>query len=212
MTDLALYSYWRSTTAYRVRIALNLKGVRYDIRPVNLVEGAQHAPDYVALNPGHGVPTLVLSDGTVLTQSLAILDWLDSAYPAPPLLPHAPVARAKALAIAHQIALDVHPVNNLKVIQQLKIRYESTAEQNTDWMKHWMLEGFAAVEALLPDTPFAAGDSPMFPDICLIAQLYNAGRWGVDMSPFTKINSIYAACMEQDAFIQAHPDNQPDAT
>lgn len=200
---LTLYTYWRSTTSYRVRVALNLKGLPYDTVPVDLVAGAQRAPDYVALNPGRGVPTLVLEDGTVLTQSLAILDYLDHIAPDPALLPTDPLLRARVLAAAQVIAMDVHPVNNLKVVSRLKSEYGLTGEDGIDWMRHWMTEGFRAYQALLPDGPaFSFTDTPLLSDICLVAQLYNAHRWGVDMTPFVRLLDIEERALRLPAFLR----------
>ena len=209
---MKLYSYWRSTTSYRVRAALNVKGVVYDTEAVDLVAGDQRADEYVALNPGKGVPTLVLEDGTVLTQSLAILDYLEAVYPEPALVPLCPIARAKVLAAAHTVALDIHPVNNLRVVQHLKSAHSATAQQAQDWMAHWMAEGFTALEAMLStDTPFSFGPAPDLADLCLVAQVYNARRWGVDLAPFPKIERVETACLAVPAIAAAHPDKQPDA-
>ncbi|TDT77140.1 maleylacetoacetate isomerase [Litoreibacter halocynthiae] len=210
---LTLYSYWRSTTSYRVRVALNLKGLAYDTVPVNLVAGEQREPDYVAKNPVKGVPTLVLDDGTVLTQSLAILDYLDHLVPDPALLPSDPLLRARVQAAAQVIATDIHPVNNLKVVGHLKSEYGLTADQGTEWMRHWMTEGFHAYQALLPDRNwFSFSDTPLLCDICLVAQLYNAHRWRVDMTPFARLLEIEEHAMKLPAFEAARPENQPDAT
>jgi len=209
---MKLYSYWRSTTSYRVRAALNLKGLVYETVPIDLVVGDQRDDGYAELNPGKGVPTLVLDDGTVLTQSMAILDYIDATWPNPQLIPIDPLQRAKVMAVADTIALDVHPVNNLRLIGQLKSRFGATPEQATDWMCHWMKEGFAAVEALLPKSDvFAFGAAPNIADICITAQVYNARRWGVDLKDFPNIARIEQLCLNQSAFADAHPDNQPDA-
>jgi len=209
---MTLYSYWRSTTSYRVRVALNLKGVDYDIVPVDLLAGAQRSEDYARQNPGKGVPTLVLEDGTVLTQSLAILDYADRRWPEPPLLPSDPAARAQILAPAYALAVDVHPVNNLRVVQHLHEGLGVPSDDSVAWMQHWSIEGLTAFEALVrDDTPFAFGDAPGLADICLIAQLYNAHRWGVDIAPFPNVQRIEVACADVPAFAAAHPDQQPDA-
>lgn len=210
---LKLYSYWRSTTSYRVRIALNLKGLAYDTVPVDLVAGDQRAPDYVALNPSKGVPALVLDDGTVLTQSMAILDYLDHLAPEPALLPPDPILHAKVNAAAQVIAMDIHPVNNLKVVSRLKSEHGLSGDDGTAWMCHWMTEGFHAYQAMLPSgLAFSFGDTPMLCDICLVAQLYNAHRWGVDMTPFARLLETEEHALNLPAFDAARPENQPDAT
>ncbi|MDK3071948.1 maleylacetoacetate isomerase [Sedimentitalea sp. JM2-8] len=210
---MKLYSYWRSTTSYRVRIALNLKGLSFETVPVNLVAGDQRSDAFRALNPGQGVPALVLADGTVLAQSMAILDYLDHLVPEPELIPSDPLKRAQVLAAAHVIAMDVHPVNNLKVVNRLKSQFGATADDATAWMRHWMTEGLAAFQALLPQGPrFCFADAPQIADLCLVPQLYNAHRWGVDMTPFSRLLEIEAEALELPAFHAARPENQPDAT
>jgi|TARA_B100000378_G_scaffold106952_1_gene85446 maleylacetoacetate isomerase len=208
---MKLYTYWRSTTSYRVRIALNLKGVAWEAVPVNLVAGDQNAPDYVALNPGQGVPALLLDDGRVLTQSMAILDWLEEVKPDPALLPEDPVDRAHVRAAALGIACDVHPVNNLRVVGRLKaIGHDQ--DEATEWMNHWMHAGFTAFQALIPaDTLFSFGAAPGLADLCLVPQLYNARRWGLDLSPFARLTEIEARCLALPAFDAARPETQPDA-
>lgn len=208
---MILYSYWRSTTSLRVRAALNLKGVPYETRPVNLLEGAQRSPDYSALNPVQGVPTLVLNDGTVLTQSMAILDWLDETYPDPALLPSDPVERAHVRAAAQIIAMDIHPINNLKVTEHLKGMGHS-ADEVSDWMRHWMAQGFAAFQAMIsPEGPFSFGASLTQADLCLVGQMVNARRWGLDLTPFARLVSIDEAARAIPAIAAALPENQPDA-
>lgn len=208
---MKLYSYWRSTTSYRVRVVLKLKGLAFETVPVDLVAGEQSAAGYVDLNPGQGVPTLVLEDGTALTQSMAILEYLDAVAPDPRLIPADPLERAKVMAVAHGVAMDIHPVNNLRVIGALKSRFGATPEEARAWMVHWMVEGFTAIERLLPDRDrFAFGDAPNIADVCITAQVYNAHRWGVDVTQFPKIARIEAACLTLAAFADAHPDTQPD--
>ena len=208
---MKLYSYWRSTTSFRVRAALNIKGLAYEMVPVDLVAGDQHRDDYLALNPGAGVPTLMLDDGTVLTQSLAIIDYLDT-IAAPRLVPDAAIERARVLAAAHTIAMDVHPVNNLRVIGQLKSRFDATPDQAKAWMQYWMIAGFTALEQQLADNgPFCFGDVPDLADLCLVAQTYNARRWDVDLSAFPNIQRVETACLAHPAIAAAHPDQQPDA-
>ena len=205
---MKLYSYWRSTTSYRVRAALNLKRLAYETIPVDLAAGDQNAPEYATLNAGKGVPTLVLDDGTVLTQSLAIIEYIDVTWPEPQLIPREPMARARVMAIAHAVALDIHPVNNLRVIGQLKSRFGATPDQATDWMRHWILEGFTAIEAMLPDG--APPETPDIAGICITTQAYNARRWGVDLHAFPKIARMEQHCLRIPAIADAHPDNQAD--
>ncbi len=208
---MKLYSYWRSTTSYRVRIALNLKGLAYETVSVNLVAGDQRAPDFLKINPGAGVPAVQLDDGTILTQSMAILDWLEETHPDPAMLPKNPVAAAQVRAAALGIATDIHPVNNLRVIGKLKAMGHSQ-EETIAWMNDWMIAGFTAFDRLIrQDTPFCFGDAPTLADICLIPQLYNAHRWGCDLSAFVRLTDIEARCREWSAFAAAHPENQPDA-
>ncbi|HBZ44163.1 MAG TPA: maleylacetoacetate isomerase [Maritimibacter sp.] len=208
---MKLYSYWRSTTSYRVRIALNLKGVSYTSVPVDLVAGDQRSDDYVAVNPGRGVPALVLEDGAVLTQSMAILDWLEETHPEPALLPSGPVARAHVRAAALGIATDIHPVNNLRVVGRLKSMGHSQDEA-VDWMNHWMIEGFTAFQSLIErDTPFCFGEAPGLADLCLVPQLYNAHRWGTDLTRFARLTEIEARCLDLAAFDAARPEAQADA-
>ncbi|MFK7753039.1 MAG: maleylacetoacetate isomerase [Sedimentitalea sp.] len=209
---MILYSYWRSTTSYRVRAALNLKGLSYETVPVDLVAGEQRRDAYTALNPGAGVPTLVLDSGEALTQSMAILEYIDATWPEPKLMPAEPIARARVMAAAQTVAMDIHPVNNLRLIGQLKSRFGATPDQARDWMCHWMAEGFAALEPqLTDDTAFAFGPTPDLADLCIVAQVYNARRWGLDLSPFPKVARIEAACFGMPAIAAAHPDQQPDA-
>jgi len=208
---MRLHGYWRSTTAYRVRIALALKGIACEAVPVDLTKGEQSAPGYAALNPGCGVPTLILDDGTVLTQSMAILEWLEEATPEPPLLPRDPVARARVRAAALTIATDIHPVNNLRVVSRLKAMGHDQAAI-VDWMNGWMRQGLAAFAALIgPDRPFCFGEAPGLADVCLVPQLYNARRWGCDMTGLSRLAGIEARCLALPAFDAARPENQPDA-
>ena len=209
---MKLYGYWRSTTSYRVRIALHLKGLAFDTVPVDLLAGAQRSDDYLALNPIGGVPSLMLDDGTVLTQSMAILEYLEAVHPAPALLPGDPVDSANVRAAACVIASDIHPVNNLKVVAAIKEMGHSQ-EEAVQWMKDWMLRGLLAYQALLPGgTEFSFGDTPSLADICLIPQLYNAHRWGTDLSALTRLTAIETRCLALPAFAAAHPNQQPDAT
>lgn len=214
--SLQLYTYWRSSAAYRVRIGLHLKGLAHDLLPVHLVRdgGQQHAPDYVALNPQHLVPTLRHGE-QVLTQSLAILEYLDEVFPQAPLLPSSPQDRARVRALAQLVACDIHPLNNLRVMQYLERTVEAQATRREEWTRHWMREGFAALEALLaghPDTGrYCHGDTPGLADCCLVPQLYNAHRFGVDLAPYPTLQRIEQACLALEAFDRARPERQPDA-
>lgn len=210
---MILHSYWRSTTSYRVRIALNLKGLDYDIKPVDLVAGAQREQEFLALNPSAGVPVLELPNGETISQSLAIIDYLESLKPEPRLLPSDPLQRAFALEASQIVALDIHPVNNLKVVNKLKLELGAETAAAKTWMQDWMMAGFVALEAKLPEpNPFAFTEGPGLFEACLVAQLYNAHRWEVDLSPYPKICAIEQACGELKAFKDAHPDTQPDAS
>ena len=209
---LTLYTYWRSTTSYRVRIALAMKGLDYTSTSVNLVAGDQREDAYTAINPVQGVPALQLEDGRILTQSMAILDYLDRRAPEPALLPQDDVDRARVLAASLVIATDIHPVNNLKVVNRLKAQTDDP-EAGLDWMRHWMVEGFRAFDALIdPDTAFCFGDQPTLADICLVPQLYNAHRWGVDLSDTPRLLDIETRCLALPAFEAARPETQMDAT
>ena len=213
---LTLYSYWRSSAAYRVRIGLNLKGLDYALVPVHLVRdgGQQHAPDYAALNPQQLVPAL--RDGErVLTQSLAILEYLEETRPQPPLLPVDAAGRARVRALAQLVACDIHPLNNLHVLQFFDRQWNVPQAERDDWVLYWMREGFAAMETMLaasPDTGrYCHGDMPGLADCCLLPQLYNARRFTLDLAPFPTLRRIEAACLQLPAFDAARPENQPDA-
>jgi maleylacetoacetate isomerase len=203
MTNITLWDYPKSSASYRVRIALNLAGLDYHIETVNLLEKAHRSPDHLARNPQGFVPVLDI-DSVRLTQSLAILDYLDTTRDLD-LLPRDPVRRAKAQALSHAIAVDLHPVCNLSVMGHATGGQEPA---RTEWMQHFIRPGLQAFEALLEgfdQTPFATGDAPSLADICLIPQLYNANRWGVDYSDLTRITGIEAACAALPAFKAAYP-------
>lgn len=214
--SLTLYSYFRSSAAYRVRIALNLKGLAYDVRPVHLLKnGGEHRKAaYLGLNPQGLVPTLLDGD-TVLTQSIAILEYLEEKHPEPPLLPRAPEARARVRALAQVVASDIHPINNLRILKHLEHPLGRDDAARTAWYRHWIVEGFKALETLLAGTPgngdFCWGDAPGMADACLIPQVFNARRYDVDLSSFPAIRRVDAACSERSAFTDAAPENQPDA-
>ena len=212
-----LYTYYRSSAAYRVRIALNLKGMPYTAVPVHLVkDGGQHrSAAYRARNPQALVPAFELEDGTVLTQSLAIMEYLDEVQPEPALLPADAIGRARVRALAQAIACDLHPVNNLRVLQYLSQQLGISAEQKDAWYRHWVATGLQGLEALLADHPstgrFCHGDTPTLADYCLVPQLYNARRFQCPLDAYPTIQRIAAACETLPAFQQAAPEVQPDA-
>ncbi|MBT2117248.1 maleylacetoacetate isomerase [Dyella sp. LX-66] len=215
-SDLVLYGYWRSSAAYRVRIALNLKGLAYDNRPVHLVRdgGEQHQQAYRALNPQELVPCLV--DGAqVLTQSMAIMEYLDETHPAPALLPADAAGRARVRSLAQLLACDVHPLGNLRVLQYLGSELHVEESMRGSWSRHWIGEGFRALEAMLADSPatgrYCHGDLPSLADACLVPQHYNAVRWKLPMEEFPTIRRIVDACQALEAFKRAAPEAQPDA-
>jgi maleylacetoacetate isomerase len=213
---MRLYDYFRSSAAYRLRIALNLKGVKPDERTfVHLRMGNQRAQDYLALNPQGLVPALALDDGHVLTQSLAIIEYLEETVPNPPRLPEPPEARARVRAIALQIACEIHPLNNLRVLNYLLGTLGVTREQKDGWYRYWVDVGFEALERQLSREAetgkFCHGDSPTLADICLVPQLANARRFNIDLSPYPTLIRIEAACNTLPAFADAEPSRQPDA-
>lgn len=209
---MKLYTYWRSTAAYRLRIALNLKGIAREEIHVSLPRGAHREPGYTALNPQALVPALELPGGQVLSQSLAIIDWLEATHPAPALIPADPLARARVLEVAHVVAMDIHPVNNLRLVQHLGRTFGADDDARKAWMQHWMRLGFDAIEPRLSGTRYAfADDAPGLADICLVPQVYNARRWGLDLAPWPKIAAVEAACLALPAFADAAPEAQPDA-
>ena len=213
---MRLYDYFRSSAAYRVRIALNLKGVQPDERTfVHLRMGGQRAQDYLALNPQGLVPALALDDGHVLTQSLAIVEYLDETYPDPPLLPSGAAARARVRAIALAIACEIHPLNNLRVLNYLLGTLGVSKEQKDGWYRYWIDVGFEALERSLSndgDTGrYCHGDRPTLADVCLVPQIANARRFDLDLSPYPTLIRIEAACNELPAFAEAAPARQPDA-
>ena len=217
MSDsLQLYSYWRSSAAYRVRIGLNLKGLAYEIVPVHLLQdgGQQHSQAYRGLNPQELVPTLGHGQRR-MGQSLAILEYLDEVWPEPPLLPATARARQRVRALALLVACDVHPLNNLRVLQYFEREWNVPQPERDAWVKHWIEDGFRAAEALLAEHPstgeFCEGNAPSLADCCLVPQIYNARRFGVDMARYPTLQRIEAACLMLAAFDAARPENQPDA-
>ena len=214
--SLQLYSYWRSSAAYRVRIGLNLKGLAYEIVPVHLVRdgGEQHSIEYRQINPQQLVP-LLLHGHRRLSQSLAILEYLDEVWPDRPLLPSTARERQRVRSLALLVACDIHPLNNLRVLQYLQNEWNAPQPERDEWVRHWIVEGFTAAEAMLANHPstgeFCEGNTVGYADCCLIPQIYNARRFGVDMDQFPTMQRIDAACMALPAFDAARPEQQPDA-
>jgi maleylacetoacetate isomerase len=209
--QFTLHSAWRSSAAYRVRIGLNLKGLAYDIVPVNLVSSQHLEPAYAALNPSRLLPTLDV-DGRTLTQSLAILEWLDETVPEPRLLPTDPFDRAAVRTMAEIVACDIHPVNNLRILRALTgLGIDEPGREA--WIQRWIADGFVALEAMVAKhgKGFAFGDAPGLADCCLVPQVYNAERFKTDLTPFPAIRAVAARCAEHPAFAAAHPNQQPDA-
>ena len=212
---LKLYDYWRSSAAYRVRIGLALKGVAYESIAVNIGPGADEnlRPEYRAVNPQARIPALETPQG-VLTQSLAMLDWLDETYREPPFMPSDPWARAQVRSFALTIATDIHPLNNSSVLGRLRAQFSADEAAIGDWYRHWISVGFAALEAQAAQrsqTPFAFSDAPMLADICLAPQMANARRFKTDLAPFPRLVAIDERARAHPAFIKAAPENQKDA-
>lgn len=210
---MRLYGYFRSSAAYRVRIALNLKGLVAEQAPVHLLKhgGEQKHESFRALNPQGLVPALELDDGTVLTQSLAIIDYLEAEAPHPRLIPSDPVLAAKVRAVALAIACEIHPLNNLRVLDYLRGELGQPDAAVKGWYRHWVVEGLAAVEAMIAAGPFCFGAAPTLADICLVPQVFNARRYQVDLDRFPKTVTVDSRCAEIEAFAAAHPERQPDA-
>lgn len=210
---MKLYGYWRSSASYRVRIALALKDVEVEHIAVNLREGEQGQGDHMARNPQGYVPVLELEDGTQLRQSLAILDYLDATFPQPALMPHDAVMRSKILAASLVISSDISPIQNLSVLKYIGAEHGQDDAGVKAWVAHWITKGFKALEDIAQDydTPFLMTREPRFFECCLVPQVYNARRFGVDMDKFSKLKAIDAACNALPAFIQAAPENQADA-
>jgi maleylpyruvate isomerase len=209
---LVFHGYWRSGTSYRTRIALNLKGLDYEVAPVNLIEGAQKSEAFLRLNPQGLVPALE-ADGLVLTQSPAILEWLEETFPEPPLLPGGTAERAQVRAMAALIGCDIHPLNNLRVLKALKGDFAASQEQVDAWAARWISAGFEALERLIErhGDGFCFGDRPTLVECYLIPQIYSAERFNVDLSPFRRVREAGQRALALPAVAAAHPDRQPDA-
>lgn len=206
---MELFTYFRSTSSYRVRIALALKGLDYQALPVNLLKGEHRADDYRAVNPQGRVPALRTESGEVLVQSPAIIEYLEEVYPQPALLPAAPEARAKVRGVAALIGCDIHPLHNVSVLNQLR-QLGHDEEQVNQWIGHWIGQGLAAVEQLIGDNGFCFGETPGLADLYLIPQLYAAERFNVELTAYPRIRRVAALAQQHPAFVQAHPAQQPD--
>ena len=210
---MKLYTFFRSSAAYRVRIALNLKGLPYEMVPIHLrrAGGEQRKPEFCRINPLMRVPALALSSGDVLTQSLAIIEYLDEIKPEPALLPADALERAHVRALAQVVACDIHPLNNLLVLQYLKREMKHEQAEIDAWYHHWVIEGFNAIEAMIKPGPYACGAQVTLADVCLIPQVSNARRLNVPLAAYPKIVAVEEACLKLAAFDKAQPENQPDA-
>ncbi|KEQ16197.1 maleylacetoacetate isomerase [Endozoicomonas numazuensis] len=208
---MKLYSYFRSSAAYRVRIALNLKRLDHELVPVNLLKSEQTGNDYKRIQPQGLVPALEVDNGRLI-QSMAMLEWLEETCPEPAIIPGDAWQKAQIRSLANIISCDIHPLNNLRVLKYLKSEFEVSDEQKTEWYQHWIKTGFDAFEQQLGDDLFCIGDTPTLADICLIPQVYNALRFNVPLTEYPKIRRIHQHCNELKAFIDASPEQQPDST
>ncbi len=211
---MELYTYFRSSAAFRVRIALNLKGLPYTAHTVHLRKGEQRAPGYLAINPQGLLPTLI-DDGQRLTQSLAILEYLEERYPEPALLPGDALGRARVRALADLVACEIHPLNNLRTLEYLRSHLGQNEAGVASWYRHWIADGLGKLEAALAQDEGAGsychGDRPTIADCCLVPQIFNARRFDSDLSPYPTTMRIFEACMKLDTFQRAQPSAQPDA-
>lgn len=213
---MKLYTFFRSSAAFRVRIALNLKGLAYELQPVSLPKGDHRRPEYARVNPQALVPMLELDDGTRLNQSLAIIEFLDQRYPQPPLVPEDALGRARVRSLALLIACEIHPLNNLRALNYLRKDLGLLEEQVNAWYRHWIAEGLAKLEAELTQSPgagsFCHGDAPTMADCCLVPQIFNAKRYKSDLTPYPMAMRVFEQCMQLEAFDRAQPSKQPDAS
>jgi maleylpyruvate isomerase len=209
---MKLYSYWRSSAAYRVRIALNLKGLDYEYVPVNLLERAHKSPDYLALNPAGLVPALQLDDGRCLTQSLAIINYLDAEYPEPALLPADSFERARVQSMANTVACEIHPLNNMGVLNYLKEAFDADQGQLNQWIHNWLDRGFSTLEAEIAASPYCHGKTLTLADVLLVPMVFNALRFEYPLRERQpRVFAVWEACNALAPFAEARPENQPDA-
>lgn len=211
---MKLYTYFRSSAAFRVRIALNLKGLKYEPLFVHLAKGEHRKPHYASVNAQALLPTLELDDGTRLNQSIAIIEYLDETHPRPALLPEDAKGRARVRALSNLIANEIHPLNNLRVLQHLKRALGQTEEQVNAWYRHWIADGLAKLEAELAagkKATFCYADAPTMADCCLVPQIFNAKRYNCDLAPYPNTLRVFDECMKLEAFDRAQPAKQPDA-
>jgi len=208
---MKLYGYFRSSAAYRVRIALNLKQLKYEYIAINLRKGEQSESAWLAMNPQGLVPLLETPKGEKITQSIAILEWLEETHLERPLLPNTLSGRVRVRSLMGQIASDIHPLNNLRVLKYLENTLHLSSEDKLKWYQHWVDIGFTALEQQLTDEKYCYGEEVTLADVCLISQVYNALRFNVGMTPYPKIQAIYEECMSLNEFAKAMPEEQPDA-
>jgi maleylacetoacetate isomerase len=208
-----LYTYFRSSAAFRVRIALNLKGIAYEPVFVHLAKGEHRAANYAKVNPQALLPTLELDDGTRLNQSLAIIEYLDETHPAKPLIPRDVLGKARVRSLSYLIASEIHPLNNLRVLQHLKRALSQSEDQVNAWYRHWIADGLGKLEAELASNKgrFCHGEAPTMADCCLVPQIFNAKRYQSDLAPYPQTMRVFEACMQLEAFDRAQPSKQPDA-
>ena len=212
---MKLYTFFRGSSPFRVRIALNLKGLAYESSSVHLAKGEQRQPAYSAVNPQSLVPALVLDDGHVLTQSLAIIEYLDETYPKPRLIPADPLGRARVRALSLIVACEIHPLNNARTLAHLRKGMKQTEDEVNAWYRHWVADGLAKVESSLTHFAgtgkFCHGDAPTMADCCLVPQVFNAKRFECDTQPYPTVMRVFDECMKLEAFDRAQPGKQPDA-